>query len=119
MIISRKIRIGLLALVGILLAYNLIIQIREAMKSGERLGREAENLYKLEVQNKQLQKQLSAVKSPEFIEAEARNKLGLAKPGEVVVVIPENRLKEVMGATGSAEAPRLPNWLGWWKLFFP
>lgn len=100
-----------------LVAYNLISQIISATKSGERLSEAAEVVYKLEMKNKELKKRLDEIQSPDFIEEEVRNKLGLGKKGETVVIIPEEKLKLVMGASAAAQI-RFSNWLGWWRLFF-
>ncbi|MBI4036235.1 septum formation initiator family protein [Candidatus Daviesbacteria bacterium] len=113
----KKISLGLIILVSLIIGYNLITQAVETAKSGERLSQAAEVVYKLEIKNRQLKKELSLIQSPEFIEQEVRNKLGFAKKGETVVVIPEEKLKTILGVSSSAQI-RLPNWLGWLKLFF-
>lgn len=113
----KKIGLGFLIFISLIIAYNLIIQILEATKSGERLSQAADVVYKLEMKNKDLKKKFSQIQSSEFIEEEVRNKLGFAKKGETVVVIPDSRLKQVLGASSPAQV-RLPNWLGWWRLFF-
>lgn len=113
----KKIALGLIILISLVVAYNLLTQIMEAAKYGERLSQAAETVYKLETKNKELKKKLSQIQSPEFIEEQARNKLGLSKQGETVVIIPEEKLKQVLGTTESAQI-RLPNWLGWLKVFF-
>ena len=113
----RKITLGLIILVILFIVYNLVNQIIEATRSGERLSEAADVVYKLEAKNKQLKGKLSQIQSPQFLEEEIRNKLGFSKKGETVVVIPEEKLKAVMGASQAAEV-RLPNWLGWWKVFF-
>lgn len=114
----KKIGIVLAIIAAVFIIYNLIIQILDALKSGERLSTGAESLYKLEAKNKELKKRLLQIKSPEFIEKEARNKLGLGKQGETLVIIPDEKIKEVLQASASAKEARLPNWLGWWKVFF-
>jgi len=55
-----------------------------------------------------------------YIEQEARNKLGLAKPGETVVIMPEATLsgKEAESPKQPQSAPFEPNWKKWWRLFF-
>lgn len=113
-------RIGLILaiIVAVFVVYSLLIQILNALKSGERLSTEADILYKLEAKNKELKKNLSRIKLPEFIEKEARNKLGLSKPGETIIVIPDDKIKEILQGSASAQETRLPNPLGWWKLFF-
>ena len=89
----------------------------EAVKSGERLSESADVVYKLEAKNKELKKKLTRIQSPEFIDEEVRNKLGLSKKGETIVIIPEEKIKAILGASSSAQI-RLPNWLGWLKVFF-
>lgn len=113
----KRITFGLIILVILLIAYNLITQIIAAVKSGERLSQAAEVVYKLEIKNKQLKKKLSQVQSAEFIEQQARDKLDLSKAGEVLMIIPEEKIKQILGASQTAQI-RLPNWLGWWKVFF-
>lgn len=109
---------GASALLVLLLAYKLLVQITDAIRSGDRLSSEADAVYKLEAKNRELKKKLSDVESPQFIEQQARDKLGLGKPGETVVIIPEDKLKLVMEASSSAKEIRLPNWLGWLKVFW-
>lgn len=114
---TRKFALGFIILVSLIVAYNLINQIISAVKSGERLSQAADAVYQLEAKNRKLKQKLSQIRSAEFIEEEVRNKLGLSKKGETVIVIPEEKLKAVLGASSSAQV-RLPNWLGWWKVFF-
>lgn len=114
--IKKVVLVVILLVIG-LFAYSLITRTMEAVKSGERLSKSADQLYKLEAQNKLLKGLLTQVKSPDYIEEEVRNKLGFVKKGETIVVIPEEKLKLVLGASQSAVI-RLPNWLGWLKVFF-
>lgn len=114
----KKIALSLIILVIMVVAYNLITQIMVSTKSGERLLEAAEAVYKLEAKNKVLKQKLNQIQSPDFLEEEIRNKLGFAKKGETVVVIPEEKLKLVLGASSSAQNIRLPNWLGWLRVFF-
>ncbi len=113
----RKITLGVIILVILVIVYNLVIQIMEAVKSGERLSQSADVVYKLEAKNRELKKQLSQTQSLDFIEEAVRNKLGFARKGEIIVIIPEEKLRLVLGASQSAVV-RLPNWLGWLKVFF-
>ncbi|MBI2596613.1 septum formation initiator family protein [Candidatus Daviesbacteria bacterium] len=113
----KKIILAVAIIIISIITYNLVIQIMDAVKSGERLSQAAEKVYKLEAKNRELKKKLAQIQSEGFIEKEARNKLGLSKIGETIVVIPQERLKQVMGVSQSAQI-KLPNWLGWWKVFF-
>lgn len=113
----RKIVLGSTILLVLFLGYNLVVQITDAVRSQDRLSSQAETVYELEAENRQLKKKLSEVQSIEFIEKESRNKLGLGKAGETLVIIPEEKLKQILGASQSAVV-RLPNWLGWFRIFF-
>jgi cell division protein DivIC len=74
-------------------------------------------LLELQKENKTLKEKLTEVLSPGFVEREARDKLGMAKPGETVALV---------GQPGSDESrlpedfltPPLPNWKQWWQVFF-
>lgn len=113
----KKIILALILLIIGLFAYSLITRTMEAVKSGERLSQSAEVVYQLESQNQFLKKKLSEVQSSDFIEEQVRNKLGFVKKGETVVVIPDEKLKLILGTSSSAQV-RLPNWLGWIRVFF-
>jgi cell division protein FtsB len=75
-------------------------------------------LHSLVVKNQQLQDDLKLATSSAFIEQEARNKLGLVREGETVVIMdkshpsaggPDDQLKQTQ---------ELPSWKQWWRLFF-
>jgi cell division protein DivIC len=115
----KKILIILAIILVLFIAYKLIRQITDAIRSGDRLSSQAETVFNLEAKNKKLKQKLSEVQSKQFIEEQARNKLGLGRSGETVVIIPDEKLKAVLGASNSAyEKPRLPNYLGWFRVFW-
>ena len=113
----KKIIPVIVILVVLLIIYNLINQISTSFKAGEILLQAADKVNKLEIKNKELKKRLSEIKSPAFIEQQARDKLGLSKEGETVVVIPQEKIKQVLGEK-AVSVPRLPNWQGWLRLFW-
>ena len=114
----RKVIYGLVLAVVLIIAYNLVVQIVQAIKSGERLSQATDTVFQLQSQNKELKKKLTEIQSSDFIESQARDKLGLSKKGETVVIIPDQILKMVLGASSSAQPTRLPNPVGWWRVFF-
>jgi cell division protein FtsB len=76
-----------------------------------------EDLDHAKAENQELRKDLAKVSKPEFVEAEARDKLLLAKPGEGIVVIPSTHI----AATKTATPPPIdirPNYQRWWEVFF-
>ncbi len=114
----KKVILIVVGAIVLIVVYNLVNQIFEAMHSGERLTQAADSLYKLQTENRQLQDKLAQINTPQFIEEQARDKLGLSKKGETVVIIPDDRLNRVLGISRLAPEVKLPNWLGWWRVFF-
>ncbi len=55
--------------------------------------------------------------SQDEVEKIARDKLNMGKPGETVVVIPEELITKVIEDNKPKIEPKLPNWQGWLKLF--
>jgi cell division protein FtsB len=74
-------------------------------------------LAQTEAENKRLKEDLVQVESPGFVEQEARNKLGLVKEGEKVVLLPQQSSVNGSQLTEKKDE-NLPNWKQWWKLFF-
>ena len=79
--------------------------------------RAKEDIQKQETENKEFKKKLEMVKKPQFFEEEARNKLFLAKPGEGIIVLPEDVLNSSMSGKKESQDNR-QNWQKWWDMFF-
>lgn len=107
----------ILAVIGAIL-YSLGSQIYNALQAGKRLDETVSQLTHLQKRNLELKKKLVEVGKPEFIEKLARDKLNLARPNETVVIIPEEQLNKVLSFYNKDKMVKLPNWLGWFKLFF-
>jgi len=67
-------------------------------------------------ENSHLKKQISQVNQPQFVESEARDKLLLAKPGEGVIIIPNNQL-HIDSTQEAKPVDTRPNWIKWWDTF--
>lgn len=115
---QKKLIYLILAVITIVITYSLIRQITSALKSGENLQQVVDDLHKMEIQNQELKKRLSQIELPEFIEKEARNKLGLVKMGETLVIIPQEKIDAILGKDKKQEEIKFPNPLGWLKVFF-
>lgn len=72
-------------------------------------------LAKLREENERLQADLEYKRGQEFTEGEIRNKLGLAKEGEAVVVLPRD---DEQLTTNDERQDTIPHYVKWWKLFF-
>lgn len=65
--------------------------------------------------NKQYEEKLLYYKSPSYREKIARERLGLQKPGEeVIVIVPEAKPK----TTEEKSDDKVPNYRKWWNYFF-
>ena len=115
----KKIGLAFGLVILLTVTWNIIGQSISTLKSGDRFQSATDELHSLEVKNKELKEKLEQVKNPRFIETQARNKLGLVKEGETLVIIPQEKIDAVLGLAKKAEEIKLPNWQGWLKLFFP
>jgi cell division protein FtsB len=66
--------------------------------------------------NTKLQEQLRIATSASFLEKQAREKLGLAKEGETIVLLGESQNSENQ-LHPSSVTPQ-SRWKKWWRLFF-
>jgi cell division protein FtsL len=108
-----------LVLVSVLMLVSLFRNILKVRQVNERIEKKKLQLEKLQSENEKLKKEVARVKSEEFIEKQLRDKLGLAKEGEIVVVLPD---KETLRAFApnieeEEETLPLPNWKKWLQLF--
>lgn len=114
---SRKIGLITVLIVAAVLLYSFIGQIYNSLEAAKRLDQEQDQLDKLKKENQELKKRAQQVSSWQFIEQQARNKLGYSREGETVVIIPESELAKVLEEKKPQEV-KLPNWEGWVRLFF-
>lgn len=92
-------------IVGSIISLRQNSQIVTSLKKQEQAEKEKKRF---------LQQQLYYVNTSQFIENEAREKLGMAKPGEQIVLAPP----EVNKQTKNESEDYSSNWKKWWKLFF-
>ena len=107
-----------MAVVAGVVAVNTGRDIARLMREGEWLEEEKRKLADAQEENKRLTKELEGVQTEEFVERQAREKLGLGKEGEVVVVFQEDPTspleeKDTRAMLGASE----PNWRLWRKLY--
>lgn len=80
---------------------------------------EKAKVEKMKEENAALQAQITQIQSPEFIEGQIRNKLGLVKPGEAIVVLPDADILRKLAPQMPVDVETLPdpNWKKWIHLF--
>jgi len=92
---SRKRLISILfLLIGIFLLGNLAQGIFDAWRGRERIQKMRQDLQEIARENETLQQEIQYYQSDEFVEKEAREKLNLVRPGETVIIVPEEALKK-------------------------
>ena len=81
--------------------------------------REKDTVEKMKEENARLEAQIAQTQGSAFIEKQIRDKLGLAKTGEAIVVLPDAEILKKLAPQTPVEENTLPdpNWKKWLKLF--
>lgn len=103
-----------------LMAISIVRNIGRVLSIKKEVEKERVKIEKLERENEVIQNEISKAQSPEFIEKQVRDKLGLVKEGEAIVVLPEEEIVKKLAPKVVFEDDYLPdpNWKRWLKLFF-
>jgi cell division protein FtsB len=112
---KKRVWAWLIMIVGVGIAIRTGSNVYRLWKLGERVEDAQKQVTIAEAEQKQLESRLEYVKSEEFIEKEARDKLGYGKPGEEIVVIPEQDSAQY--SILSTQGTKIPNWRRWVKLY--
>lgn len=113
--VRKKIFVGLITVLGIYLSYSLATGAYQSYQNAGRLIEVETDLKKAQEENDRLKAELEYKSSGYFIEKEARERLGLAKPGETVVITPTPTPKP---EGEKSEFADLSIQELWWKVFF-
>jgi len=107
----------IISFVGVL--FSVLRNIQNLQKSKLRILEAQKKLEKLEKEHKELEEKERAVQSTEFREQQIRDKLGLVKEGEIVVILPDAEIvkKYAPKLEAEEEAENIPNWRKWMGLF--
>jgi len=103
---------------GLIILYLLYV-VGKTLYQGYQVRQEVENLKvsieNLSESNRDLSSKIIYYQSASYREKIARERMGLMKPGEeVIVILPEEKPKVV----GKDEDDSLPNYQKWWNFFF-
>lgn len=110
----------LIVLLVILLVWSLAQNIQRIVSSKDKITQAQKVVNDLKIENSKLKKQVELTKSTQFVEKEARNKLGLAYEGEIIVILPDLETLKLLAPDRPDEVDFLPksNWKKWMELFF-
>ena len=117
--VERLLGYGIWALVIIFL-FSTIKNIGRVSNIRKQVAYEKERVEKMRAENIKLEEQIAEANSSAYIEKQIRDKLGLAKNGEVVVILPDNEIVKSLAPLLVDVENSLPdsNWVKWKKLFF-
>jgi len=103
-------------LVAVILSVNSARKILSFHGTSEKVNEAQIRLEDLKRENEGLKNELEYKKSDEFKEMEIRNRLGLAKEGETVVIVPKD--DDERRTTNDESSLKKSNWQKWKDLFF-
>lgn len=95
------------------LLVSLVKGLQLSIKSRERVTTLEEKKSVLEQENKELSERYLYVQSPEYLEEVARDELHLTKPGEKIVIVPEDGLVPEVENQKEKQGEELKNWEKW------
>lgn len=114
-----KVRVYLLILFVFLFGLSLFRNILKINEAKNRIQREKEKVIKLEEEGRVLEEELKKMQGNEYLESQLRDKLGLAKSGESVVILPDPETLKSLVPEIPDEKDYLPDppYKKWLKLF--
>jgi cell division protein FtsB len=109
----------LFIVISIFLGVSLFRNISNVRSVNQKIDQKEKEVAKIQKEQEDLQKELEFTKSREYIEQQLRDKLGLAKEGETVVIMPPPEVLKRIAPKYEEEKDILPdpNWKRWLKLF--
>ena len=107
-------------LVILLLSLSVARNLAKVVSVRQEVASEKEKVAKMEKINKDLEKQIAGTQGVDFVEKQIRNKLGLVKSGEALVILPDEDIVKRLAPVVDDQNDVLPdpNWKKWEKLFF-
>lgn len=114
-----KLKGYLMLLLAAFLVLSIIRNIGKIVQIRSEVARERAKTEKQKRENDELAKKVAETQGPEFVEKEVRDKLGLVKPGETIVVLPDTETLRNLAPKPPVDEDALPdpNWKKWLKLF--
>ena len=99
--------------------FSLFRNVSKVKKAVGRIEKKKQEVVEIEEENRKLQERLEKVQSDIYIEKQMRDKLGLAKEEEVVIIMPDEEILRKLAPTYPEEEQTLPdpNWKKWAQLF--
>ena len=103
----------------VILTISFARNISKIRGAGDRIEEARVKNEILKVEIEKLGQELELLESDAHVESEIRNKLGLAREGEIIVVLPDDEILRKIAPRIEFEQEQLPdpNWKQWMTLF--
>ncbi len=104
----------------VILGFSFFRNLTKSFQAQRKIQEEERRVEALKRENERLKRESEKVMSGVYIEKQLRDRLGLAKEGEYVVVLPDEETLKRLAPKIEEEEEILPepNWKKWYKLFF-
>jgi len=114
-----KARVYVLIILVFLFGLSLFKNILKINEAKNRIQKEKEKVIKLEQEGRILEEELKKMQGNEYLETQLRDKLGLAKKGESVVILPDSETLKKLVPEIPDEKDYLPDppYKKWLKIF--
>lgn len=114
-----NLKVYILIFLCFIFGLSLIKSISKVNQAKKRVASAKAKVEKLGQENEKLEVELKKMQSDEFSQKQLRDKLGLAKEGEIVVVLPDKEVLKGLVPEIPEEEDVLPDpiWKRWFKLF--
>ncbi|MEW6610562.1 MAG: septum formation initiator family protein [Patescibacteria group bacterium] len=95
----RPYTLAVIFAVFLFMSYGYIMTVKRGREIQERVSTLQSDIEELEKRKEELLETKKLTESPEFVEREARSKLGLKKKGEHVIIVPSDTIEPVVQDT--------------------
>ena len=104
----------------VILGFSFFRNLTKSFQVQRKIQEEERKVETLKRENERLKRESEKVMSGVYIEKQLRDRLGLAKEGEYIVVLPDEETLKRLAPKIEEEEEILPepNWKKWYKLFF-
>lgn len=118
---TRKIEKYIYFIVVGVFMFSVVKNLRQSRIARQRIEDTEEILTEIEATNREIEDTLKSVETEDYAQEQVRDKLGLVKPGERVIVMPDKEIVKALSFRRKEvklEEFVEPNWKKWIDLFF-
>ena len=114
-----KVKSYILIIATVFLFLSLSKSVEKVKRANSQVSDARVRVDEVSKENSDLKSRLDSVSQPLYIEKQLRDGLGMAKEGEVVLVLPDDEILRKLAPNDTYEEESLPdpNWKKWKNLF--